>query len=288
MLCGYPGPAIGRHGMSGVYTLFTDETNVSPKHDFLIYGGLAMSDAAMVAAHALVAEIRAKYGFQPGDQLKFQTASRPEMMDYETWTSAKTELIARASEIDELDLIIYVILHAIAKGKLDQERVEYALNALVAHFDMRYLVEKQAYGVVTVDRLDAKFGFKYLRKRFGEPLDLPNGRSEPLTRIILLSQTCDGASHLSSLVDVVLGGFRYCVNTAGGNGKDDVAQKLFPPLAKMMWGQKQGNVRRVGGYGFLKYPKLVKAARFQVQYDALAASLEEYSISTVEDDEEVS
>jgi hypothetical protein len=97
---------------------------------------------------------------------------------------------------------------------------------------MRYLAEKASFGVACVDRLDPKFGYSYLRRRFQEPLDLPDGRTPRLERIIHLSMSCDGASHASSLVDIALGGFRYCVNTAlgKGKGKDDVAPEDIPAL----------------------------------------------------------
>jgi hypothetical protein len=239
-----------------------------------------MSGSALIAAHQLVVDIRKKHDFASGDQLKFQTKSRPKEMSIENWTAAKTELVSRASEIPELDLIAYVILHNIAKSSGDQLRVEYALNALIAHFDMRYLPPKKAYGTVVVDRLDAKFGFGYMRKRFGEPFDLPDGRSVALERVALISQTCDGASHLSSLVDIVLGGFRYCVNTAMGKGNDAVANDLFPPLAKMLWGRQEGDTKYIGGYGYLKYPKLVKAPPYQEKYDQLTTTLSTYGSST--------
>lgn len=273
--------------MTGLYTLFTDETNVTPKDGkFLIYGGLALSEQGFVAAHELVAEVRTKYGFKPEDQLKFQTASRPRGMDYALWTDAKTELVSRAAELDGVDLITYVILHAIAGGASDKERVEYALNALIAHFDLKYLAEKSAHGVVVVDRLDSKFGFNLLRSRFDTPISLPDRRTVDLKRILLLSQTSDGASHISSLVDVILGGFRYCVNAASGNGKDDVASKLFPPIAELMWGKTEGNVKRIGDWGFLRYPKSVRVAAYSREYDALAATLQRYGTTADETTDE--
>ncbi|WEV77741.1 hypothetical protein O9K63_14265 [Janibacter cremeus] len=265
----------------GMHMLFGDETNVtSSDGDFFIYGGLATTPEGMIKAHGLVADVRSKYGFKPIDSFKFHTRSRPDGMEIGHWTAAKTELLKRAAEIEDLDLITYVVLHDLARNVSAEDKMRYALNAVLGHFDLRYLSRHNSYGIVSVDRVDS-LGYDYLEERFTKPLELPGGRSIMLTRTLHLSQTCDGASHMSSLVDIALGAFRYCVNTATGSGRDDLALAMFAPIAKLMWGVPEsgpkGNLRRIGGYGFLKYPKTVKAAVYQDRYKSLEGALQTYA-----------
>lgn len=262
-----------------MYLLQADETNVDASQgDFFIYGGVALPVARLRDVHDAVQEIRQKYGFAKEDQFKFNTHTRPLEMSIADWTAAKAEVLERAANLD-VDLIVYVVHHGIAVGVDPHLRMSYALNALIAHYDMRYLAEKSARGVVSIDRLDESFGYNYLRSRFQSPLELPDGRSPSLDRVLHYSMTCDGASHLSSVVDIAIGAVRYCVNSAGGKGRDSVAQKMFPAVARLMWHKMHGEVMKIGGRGFLTYPKEVKAPYYRRQYDSLIAALERYGSS---------
>lgn len=268
-----------------IRVLFGDETNVTSNHgDFFIYGGLAATPESMIKVHHLVAEVRQKYGFKPTDPFKFSTNSRPKSVDFEDWTAAKKELLLRAAELDELDLITYVVLHELARNTSAKDKMRYALNVILAHFDLVYLKEKNAHGLVSIDRVD-NLGFGYLAERFTKPLELPDDNSVMLKRTLLLSQTCDGASHMSSLVDIVLGAFRYCVNTATGAGQDAVAVAMFTPVASLLWEAPEqdssGTRGGVDGYGFLKYPKSIKSQAYQGRYDNLTETLQAYAKADV-------
>lgn len=259
-----------------MYLLQADETNVEASQgNFFIYGGVVLPVSRLRDVHDAVERVRKKYGFAAEDQFKFNTHTRPAEMSVADWTAAKAEVLERASELD-VDLIIYVVHHGIAAGADAGTRMSYALNALIAHFDLRYLSEKGSHGIVSLDRLDEAFGYGYLRSRFQSPLDLPDGRSPSLERVLHYSMTCDGASHVSSLVDIAIGAVRYCVNTAAGKGRDDVAQKMFPAIAQLMWHKMRGDVMKVGGYGFLMYPKVIRSPFYKEQYDELIKTLERY------------
>lgn len=263
-----------------MFWLITDETNVEPQPGrFFIYGGLIMTPEQMSGAHEAIQEIRQKYGFSDADDFKFETRSRPQAMTIEKWTSAKREAITAAENLG-ITLIIYVVLHDIAGNKSVTQITEWAPNSVVAHFDMRFLAEKMSYGAVCIDRVDEKFGYRYLSSKFQEGIKLPGRSPEKLRRIIHYSISCNGASHVSSLVDIVLGGMRYAVNTAGGVGKEELAKEILPPIARMMWHSvKADGSRRVGGYGFLQYPKEVKVPAYREQYVGLARTLSEWGSS---------
>lgn len=260
-----------------MYLLQADETNTEPNQgDFFIYGGLVLPMNRMLDVHQAVEAIREKYDFSPDDQFKFHTRSRPEGMDFDVWTAAKAEALTVAASLD-VKLIVYVIHHGIAGGVDPEKRNRYALNALIAHYDLKFLAAQASVGAVTLDRLEEKFGYAYLRSRFQSPLDLPDGRSPALNRVLHYSMTCDGASHLSSLVDLAIGGMRFCVNAATGEGRDAVAEKIFPAVAKLMWSQDVAGTRHIGGYGFLSYPKDIRSPGYAAQYDALRHQLAKYA-----------
>lgn len=90
-----------------------------------------------------------------------------------------------------------------------------------------------------IDRLPEKFGYPYLRKKFQDGVELPGQSQRKLNRVVHYSMSCDQASHISSVVDICLGGIRYLRQRrergAGGRndcgadhapaGPDDVAQE---------------------------------------------------------------
>lgn len=263
-------------GGACMYWLFTDETNkTSADGDFFIYGGIAIPADRIAELHNSIEAIRAEFGFAATDQLKFQTASRPATMTIETWRKAKSAVIDAALH-SNCQLMAYFIHHGIAAPHSDTERMHMALNALIAHYDMRFLANKESVGAVCIDRLDSSGGFDYLRDRFQKPLDLPDGREPKLERIVHYSISCDGASHMSSVVDVVLGAFRYCVNAASGSGNDEVARQLIPRVVELMWSMRVGDEETVSMYGYLPYPRTIKSPVYAAAYASVHSRLDSY------------
>ena len=164
-----------------MFWLFTDETNLEPNQGrFFIYGGLIMTPEQMIAAHEAISGIRSRYGFNGADSFKFHTRSRPAHITFQDWTSAKRDAISAAERIGAV-LIIYVVLHELAKGKGKKEtNLEWALNSVIAHFGLRYLPAKEAYGAVCLDRVPEGFGYTYLCQKFQGGVSLPDGRAPKL------------------------------------------------------------------------------------------------------------
>jgi hypothetical protein len=204
-----------------MYWFHTDETNLDPSQGtFFIYGGLVMTPDQMAEVHNAVRDIRATYQYEPGDEFKFHTNSRPSQITIDASRGSKAAILSRAADIG-IDMIVYVVHHGIAANQAVDKRMEWALNAVITKFDMGYLSAKDEVGVVCVDRLDAKFGYDYLRQRFQQPVELPDGRMPVLNRVLHYSMSCDGASNISSVVDIALGGFRFCANAAMDKGNQD-------------------------------------------------------------------
>lgn len=261
--------------MFRMHWFLVDETNRDYAADhFFIVGGLVFTEEQIELVDAAVREVRATYGYRSGDSLKFDTNGRPAHITPQQHRDAKQDLIQRLRDIG-VRMIVYVILHDICASEEYNTKMNYALNTLVyAYTDL--LARESATGVMLIDRDNDRYN--HLEHLFQHGLNF-EGREVPVTaRIRLFGMTNDNASHLSSATDVALGAFRYCVNTAGGWGRDEVARGMFPPLADMMWGfETQQGVKQVNGYGYHPRPKTVRAHRYRELYDNLGNALVAYS-----------
>lgn len=259
-----------------MYWRHTDETNVTEKEgDFFIYGGIIVTPEVAATLHAAVEGIRHKYGYEDGDQFKFQTASRPKQVSIGDFAAAKAEANQALLEHGAI-VVAYVVLHQLARNQTIDTITEWALNALLYHFDVDFLGEKNDVGAVCIDRLDPKVAYAHMKDKFANGVTFQNGTKIKLRRIIHYSMSSDGASHLSSLTDIALGSLRYAVNFSGGQGKEDVARKVLQPVAAAMWHKVAADgTHNVGGYGFLQYPKTVMIPAYHERYDNLVKSLSE-------------
>lgn len=251
-----------------------DETNKNPvAGQFFIYGGLVATEEQQVLVHNVVAEVRDRHGYLPGDSFKFHTRSRPAQVTVEKAKAAKQELVERLGQIG-VRMIVYVILHDIARKKSESEVMNYALNTVAARYH-RLLEVDQAHGSMVIDRADDQHG--HLEKLFQHGIQIDGWSMRLDDRILSFGMTSDNSTHLSSAVDIALGAFRYCVNTAGGQGSEIVAADIFPPLAELVWGVHVNGVRQVGGYGYIARPQDVRVPTYAIKYTELRQALEKFS-----------
>jgi len=254
----------------------TDETNNDfVAGAFFIYGGLVVTDAQLQEIHTAVEAIRTKYGYLPGDSLKFHTRSRPAQVSVADSKAAK-QAVVEALERIGARLIVYVILHDIAQHQSADTRQKWALNT-VTYAYYRLLAEENAGGVFLMDRDDDQH--THLASLFQSGPQMSDGRYVSVSdRIFLFGMTANNASHLSSAVDIALGGFRYCVNAAGGSGTEIVASEIFPPLTRMLWGKEVGGTKYIRDRGFHPMPKTeIRSYAYKQIYKNLYAKLNEYS-----------
>ena len=265
-----------------MHWLVTDETNKTPgEGDFFIYGGIVFTEAQVEALHARVEEIRRAHGYAPTDDFKFNVRSRPSAVSAEAALKAKSDVLMAARDAGAR-LIVYVIHHGIAAGAGSEQMMRYAMNSVFAAYH-RLLEIENAKGLVLVDRMDEKYAYPHLKQLFQQGLLLRGGGQIRLDdRIVQYGMSSNNTSHMSSLVDIALGAFRYCVNTAGGRGNDDVARAMFPTLAELMWGRTVDGEKRVGGRGFIARPQEIKADVYRSQYQALMTRLTEFAADPTE------
>ncbi|WP_412168715.1 hypothetical protein ACLUS2_005925 [Curtobacterium flaccumfaciens pv. flaccumfaciens] len=268
-----------------MYLFLVDETNKNPVHgNFFILGGLVFTPEQVAAVHQAVQRIRAEHGYQDGDSFKFQTAARPPHVTVEQSRQAKEQVIAALGEAG-VRLLTYVVLHDIAMNQDEQKVMEMGLNTITWAY-YRLLRADSAEGSMLIDRDDKQHN--YLAHLFQHGVQPGSHPLSMQDRILLYGQTSNNASHLSSAVDIALGGFRYCVNAASRETEKEseqvVAANIFAPLSKLLWGVQRPDVRQVGGYGFHTRPSDVRKPAFAAKYDELRAKLASYSNSSTTGD----
>lgn len=105
-----------------------------------------------------------------------------------------------------------------------------------------------------------------LREKFCEGGKGPSPRRFP--SVVAYAATCDGASHIASAADIVLGMSAYCVNQ---RGDVPITRKLLRSMWPLVW-HPEGCT--VWGDGIMFVPYWLKSSRWQGEYFALQSHLE--------------
>lgn len=253
-----------------MYFFVTDETNVEKSKDskFFIYGGLIFSQAQLADVSRSIEEIRGEYGFQDFDQLKFDTNCRPKHISIEGYKNAKNAVIEACAKFN-VKLVVYIVHHSIANK---EKRTEFAINSVLKPFGERFLVDNDDVGVVIIDRVPDESGaYSVLKSRFQAGLEMPDGPARKLSRILMYATTCDGASHVSSAVDIVLGAFRFVVNSESRSGASEVPQRLLNNIVGMFYTSGEGAGKTARNYGLIVRPVMseIRHQPYKVEYEDL-------------------
>lgn len=247
-----------------MHILFTDETNMRPGRGatFFIYGGLFLPVQAIPDLHDGITAIRENLQYAPTDELKFETNSRPDHVSIANCTQAKRDVVALCRELD-CKFIAYVILHAIVANQPRRNIVLWAADHVLGRFN-RYLTGVDDIGIVAVDNLPVNAQFRYLSDKFSCGLKFGN-RTIELDRIKLFSATCSNASHISSAMDIVLGSFRYCVNSPRNAA---AAREMLTNVINLMWHTKDGDTFHVLDKGLISRPLInnIRHEPYKQQY----------------------
>ena len=249
-----------------MYILFTDETNLraSSAVKFFAYGGVFLDMSRLADLHRRIEAIRSHAGYQPGDELKFDTRARPPHVTLDMSTEAKNQVLTAAAALN-CRFIACITHHEIAKTKSEHDLVTYGANTVISGFH-RFLSNVDDQGICIVDRFSNSTEYKYLAEKFSTGLTFQDGRSLRLDRIPLFAASCIGASHGAALVDVVLGAFRYCINTPKNHS---AAKKMMATLAQVLW-SRDG---RFLEHGIVLRPTKLRHSPYKAEYDALVEQL---------------
>jgi hypothetical protein len=257
-----------------MYLMYGDEADhTKGDKDFIVCGAIFIDAERAKALHDAVDQARRDADFASTDSLKSGTNTRPKHCSPEDHTKLKNRVLELAEQHGVV-FAGYVCSHAIARGapgrtahERQETAVQWGFNELLKLFN-DFLGYSQTFGVVILDRRSPDAQFTYMQKKFQVGLEYRASTCR-LGNIIDYSLTCDGCSHLSSVADIVIGAFRYCVNEPNNEA---VGGRIYPRVAALMW---KRNERLVG----LKLNPAVGSTHHAHQYDALIARLKQYRIA---------
>jgi hypothetical protein len=257
-----------------MYLMLGDEADFEQGRGqkFFIYGAIFVPPESIKPLSDAVEAARVAAKFEAADSLKFADKTRPAKISKETFREVKAKVMDLAAEHGVV-FCAYAMLHAIASNQAHKELVTFGANTLLGKFNEFLETDKDTFGLVLFDRIPIPHHHQYLKEKFQVGLTFPDGNVKRLENIVGLASTTDGASHLASVADILVGSFRYCVNEE----QMDIAGKaMFPKLMDVMWKRKVGGKLSVRDLGFVLRPQEVQVAKYKKEYDDLRSRLQGY------------
>lgn len=252
------------------YTLFADEANPEQTDHtkFFVYGGIFVENDRISIIHDAMESLCRQYGLAPHEQIKFNTRAKPDHMSAQDHTALKTAVMALAAE-QEVKFCGYAILHAIARTRDHRTLVEWGGSILLAKYN-QFLHEHGAKGWATFDRINTDAPYQFLKEKFQNRVQV-EGEHIRLENIVGYSFSCDGASHMSSLADVIIGGFRYVMNEPE---RDIAGRAIVQSLNPLWWHivDEKGD-KQVGDRGLVLRPRGLRAPTYQADYQEVVDRL---------------
>jgi hypothetical protein len=254
-----------------MYLMFGDEADADQGRGqkFFIYGGVFIDTSETEELHHAIQRRRKKFGYAATDSLKFSDC--PKGITLDQHRELKKEIVRLARKHDVV-FCAYAISHGIAKGETRDNLVLFGANTLLGKYN-EFLDEKSDVGVALVDRMSVGNPYQYLKEKFQIGLELGAG-TRRLENVIGYASTCDGASHLASMADILVGSFRHCVNEPE---RDIANAAIFPTLVRVMWHRDmEGGTKTVMEYGLTLRPEKVQVEAHRKDYDDLTKRLAGY------------
>ena len=254
-----------------------DESNAQATKnvDFFVYGGLAIHGDSIGPLSDEIDACRRAAGFTADASLKFRTTSRPPNVLLEEWTGVKAATIA-ACKVHGAKLIAAVIHHRIARGQ-KAHLTEWQLNTCIEEFNRR-LTLSEDYGIVIIDRIGDQREYSLLRDKFRVGGATPWGKNREFKQIVSYSSTSDGASHVASATDVVLGSLAYCINQRNVDAVR--CGDIFRSIEPMLWVPDATACDGKSKRGLIFNPASITAPSYVREYDELRAHLDRLTVTT--------
>jgi len=141
--------------------LLADETNREPgaRAKFFVYGGLILKVDDLSVLDERIASIREATGYQPQDDLKFDTRARPATVDRDAATEAKRQVLTACRDLDA-EFIDYVALHDIIKNSDPDDQLLFAANTVISQFNIYLQHVAHDDGICIVDNLPVKASWR--------------------------------------------------------------------------------------------------------------------------------
>ncbi len=256
-----------------MHTFHVDETGRSGNTNFFYIGGLVANEKQFVAATARTKKIRDKYGYKETDKFKFSTNSRPSHMSIGDWTASKKEALELINELDIKFLTLY-IHHKIANPLKRPEGVKWNMENLFRHYARLFLQDEP--GAVCLDRVDEKWIHNEVAKIAQRQIPYKN-ETIGIPEIIHYSFTDHRFSEFNSLVDIILGTFHYCCESAFADNKSERIETVKTMLGLVYpCFARDKTTGLATGAGLLQQPITPAAAIYQQEYSTVQTFLAEH------------
>lgn len=208
-------------------------TQNHPESRFLVMGVTMVDTSKCKELNDGIESIRAEYGFQHNDALKFALHDKPDHVSNEQHANAKAAVISLAAAL-KVKVIVYCALHRIIDSQGQDRYLDMGIESCFTKIQQFYSENEKENGwFCLIDRHSRATLMPLMKSKFLERNHQAyDGFKTP--DLIGVSMTWDGTTHLSSLCDIVTGSFNYIVNNPS---RDQAGKKLIRLLKPLVWGQ---------------------------------------------------
>ena len=254
--------------------LYCDESNLDKKDfDFFVYGGLTIDGTTALLLSSAIEKIRVDAGVPRDFILKFNPG--PPNFTHDQFIQVKRAII-EAAVAHGCVFLTSMILHNVATSPDEARRNE--INRLCLHFQYCLKIAGD-FGLVLIDQFDDKKIDSHLREKFligATKLPYPPHEVR-FTQILGFHYAAIGQSHFGSLVDIVLGSFRFAINafTRGQTGQLATAAKMLGMISPMFYRLQSGKVSELS---LFFSPKIIKTPTYLKKYSDLRSFLIQHGI----------
>jgi hypothetical protein len=259
-----------------MYLLYCDETNLDPsENSFFVYGGIVIPCDCAKSLHDKIENIRKTSKISDDFLLKFNP--KAPNLSHQEFLQVKQQVVEAAVN-HKCIFIASIILHRIATSVDEARRNE--INRVLFHFNS-FLNRQNSFGLCLIDRFSDLQIDAHLREKFCVGLrGLPYAGVMRLERIIGFHYSAIGQSHFSSIIDIVLGSFRYSINAYSSKdpSKKKTADILLPLIAPLFF--RSGQSGQVLELSLNFSPKIIKAEKYRNEYIELKDFLAERGIES--------
>ncbi len=231
-----------------------DESNfiVKSRSRYLVYGGVLAHESKLRRIKKGISRIRRSFKLKRDKELKW-TLDLGSQTKNVNFKKAVFSLAAKQS----VQLIVYVVPHAIAASTDNVEKFKFAFNVVIQQFE-RFLGEKEnEHGLILSDKLDSVFKPKERERLERYLLQVYTWKGTGMLRPRLIVYPPiflpSDWSFLHGMTDILIGGLRYAMNNRNTAGSKIKCTAIMKQIAPLFWkGETTGSPI---GSGFNLYPK---------------------------------
>lgn len=239
---------------------------------FFVIGGLILDPHQEMNLHLKIEEIRSRWKIVATQVIKFNAKKPPELTSSQ-FVLLKSEILDAVLDVGGV-VIVYAVLHDIARRDGVNLRTRKGLEQVVDIFDKKFLRDRDAYGSLCIDRRDRQVAFDDIEYIFVKGRTIGEWPHRQFERIIHASVTSAKASHINSALDIVLGSIQYCINLNPSERTWKIAREMYPRLNQLLYRRDGGLGRKVIlKNGFILSPSEVKVPSYKVRYEKVIENL---------------